>query len=52
MTRRRKPTRWHRATSLVATTEVERWLAENRDAIDAYNEQIERREVFGEGYRF
>ena len=28
-----------------------RWMAENRAAIDAYNERIEREGVFGEEYR-
>jgi antitoxin CcdA len=29
----------------------ERWLAENREAIDAYNEDIERNGVFSDGLR-
>lgn len=29
----------------------ERWLADNRDAIDAYNQQVEKHGVFADGVR-
>jgi antitoxin CcdA len=36
---------------IVKRKRAERWLAENREAIDAYNRYVEEHGVFGEEYR-
>lgn len=36
---------------LVKQRRQEKWLAENRDALDAYNDHIERDGVFSDGLR-
>ena len=36
---------------LVREAEQKRWRAENRDAIESYNERIEREGVFSDGLR-
>ena len=36
---------------LVKAKKGEKWLAENRQAMDAYNELVERIGVFSEGFR-
>jgi antitoxin CcdA len=38
-------------TELVRTRKREQWLAENREAIDAYNQRIEREGVFSDDWR-
>lgn len=38
-------------SDLVKARRQERWLAENREAMDAYNAHIERDGVFSEGMR-
>lgn len=37
--------------TLVKQRRQEKWLAENRDALDAYNDHIERDGVFSDGLR-
>lgn len=37
--------------TLVKQRRQEKWLAENRDALDAYNEHVERDGVFSDGLR-
>jgi antitoxin CcdA len=37
--------------SAVRGAERERWLAENQDAIDEYNEQVEKRGLFSDDWR-
>ena len=37
--------------ALVKQRRQENWLAENRDALDAYNEHVERDGVFSDGLR-
>jgi antitoxin CcdA len=41
----------HALEEAVRARKRERWLAENRDAIAAYNERIERDGMFSEGLR-
>jgi len=38
-------------TDLVGQRRRERWLADNRDAIDAYNQHVEKHGSFGDGLR-
>ena len=40
-----------RLIEIVAEAERARWLAENQDAIEAYNEHVERSGVFSDGLR-
>jgi antitoxin CcdA len=40
-----------RLSELVSRAERERWLMENREALEAYNHRIERRGVFSDGLR-
>jgi antitoxin CcdA len=40
-----------RLSELVSRAEHERWLMENREALEAYNRRIERRGVFSDGLR-
>jgi len=40
-----------RLEEILAERRRERWLEENREAIDAYNEHVERHGVFSDGLR-